>query len=169
MKKLIFLITVCCLLYSCNNKYHDLPQDKTPVLKNDDIVYFQDSASSKVDTFRLAVKDIWSVSSENEYFRYISVYYNRLNSIATFLQINITSAGTNGAAFSILFSKSEFSSSLKAFNYTQQGVTYPNVYEINNNTILPVDTIPKTVYFTYTAGIIRYEYKDGRVYELINK
>ena len=32
-----------------------------------------------------------------------------------------------------------------------------------------VDTIPNNVYFTYKQGIIRYEYKDGRVYNLLSK
>jgi hypothetical protein len=171
MKKLIFFITSCCLLYSCNYKYHNLPQDKTPVLKNNDIIYFQDSASSKVDTFRLAVKDNWWLSSENEYFRNISIYYNSLNSTITFLVFGITSASVDGANFGIesYSSKVNYNFSFKTINFSIQGITYQNVYVGHDKTILSPDTIPNTVYFTCTKGIIRYEYKDGRVYVLMNK
>ena len=50
--------------------------------------------------------------------------------------------------------------------YTIQGVTYPSVYF--SQSITP-DSIPNKVYFTCPNGIIRYEYKDGRVYNLLSK
>ena len=170
MKKLIFFFSVCCILYSCNNyKYHDLPQDKMPLLKNNDIVYFKDSVSSKIDTFCLDVNNIWHQDTEGDFFRYIEIYYNKLNTKSTFLQINITSSSPDGAAFSVLFSKSIFNTGLNTINLNLNGFEYPNVYEVIDNTVLPTDTIPNIVYFTYPNGIISYKYNDGRVYQLVSK
>jgi len=151
--------------------YHDLPQDKIPLLKNNDIVYFQDSTSSKIDTFQLDVRDIWDQTLEGDYFRYIQIYFNKVNPKATFLIFGITSASVDGANFGIENNSSKviYNYSFKTINLAIHGVTYTNVYVGHDNTILLPDTIPDTVYFTCQYGIIRYEYKDGRVYDLVSK
>ena len=163
MKKLIFFIPICCLLYSCN-EYDALPQDKIPLLKNNDSIYFHDSISSKVDTFRLDVRNIWHQDTEGNYLQYIEIYYDKLNQNETLFSIYISTSGTGGE-FSIFSSKSQFQISNFINYFTMHGVTYPNVYI----TQVANDTIPSTVYFTYSNGIIRYKYNDGRVYQLVNK
>lgn len=163
MKNLLFILSVCCLLYSCND-HVALPQDKIPLLKNNDMACFQDSASSKVDTFILDVRNIWHQDTEGDYLQYIEIYYNKLNSKETLFFISIGPSGTGGD-FSIFSSQSEFGYSFTVTNYIIHGITYPNVYTAH----LSNDTIPNTVYFTYPNGIIRCEYQDGRVYQLISK
>jgi len=174
MKKLIFFVLVCGVMSGCTgflgqDIHYDLPKDKTPLLKNNDVVYFQDSATSKLDTFKLSLSDIWHQTMERNYFRYISINYDRLSQKTTFLQTNISSANEGYAGFSIVFKYSDFNSSTKSISYKVNRVTYPSVYVVNHNAVLQSDTIPKTVYFTYPNGIIRYEYKNGRVYNLVSK
>ena len=168
MKKILFFLSICCLFYSCDH-YIDLPRDKTPLLKTNDVIYFMDSASNRIDTFSLNIVDNWHQTAEGDYFRYIEIYYNKLDKKTIFIQTNITSASSEYAAFSIIFSKSNFNTSLKTINFNLHGLIYPNVYVVNDIAILPSDTIPKKVYFTCQNGIIRYEYKDGRVYNLVSK
>ncbi|MEI6555747.1 MAG: hypothetical protein WCL70_09175 [Paludibacter sp.] len=170
MKKLIFFVLVCGVMSGCdNNNRYDLPKDKIPLLKNNEVVYFQDSASNKKDTLCLNIRDYWSQTIEQNYFRYIIVQYLKPNKKSTFLQTNITSQAESHASFSLLFSEYDFNTSIKSISYKVNGVTYPSVYVVNDNAVLQSDTIPKTVYFTYPNGIIRYEYKDGRVYNLVSK
>jgi len=145
-----------------------LPKDRIPLLKNDEVVCYKDSASNMIDTFRLDVRNIWHQDTEGGYLQYIEIYYNKSNLKETLFSIYIGPSGTGGE-FSIftLQSQSVFSSYTNYFIIN--GITYPNVYVIRDNRLAPSDTIPNKVYFTYTNGIIRYEYTDGRVYELISK
>jgi len=173
MKRLIFLLSVCCLFYSCDkNKYHAISQDKIPILKNSDTVYFQDSVTSKIDTLSLDVKDIWRQTLEGDYFQYMEIYYNKLNSKSPFLSIHIAAYYSS---LDINFQIDNYYSQ-KNFNYSKknqviiQGVDYPDVYVLNDTDYhLYPDTIPNTIYYSFNKGIIRYEYKDGRVFELISK
>ncbi len=148
-----------------NEEHHNLPNDKIPLLKNNDIIYYQDSATSKLDTFKLNIDDIWGQTQEGNYFRYITIFYNKITTSTTFLRINITSAAPDGAIFGYnYYSVGVLALKIKT-NFTLNGITYPTVYITN----LPPDATPNTVYFTYKNGIIRYEYKDGRVYNLVSK
>ena len=55
-------------------------------------------------------------------------------------------------------------------NFTLNGVLYATVYKgYYRYEDYNVDTVPNLVYYTYKQGIIRYEYKDGRVYNLVSK
>ena len=143
-----------------------------PLLKNNDIIYFQDSASNKIDTFNLDVSNEMLITTEREYFQYINIYYNKSNIKSTLLRIYITSASGIGPLFYIdnYYSKATFVSTTKT-NFTLHGVTYPIVFVLHDYDYynLYPDSIPNTVYYTYPNGIIRYEYKDGRVYQLVSK
>jgi len=172
MKKLIFLVLVCGLMISCTDiwpfsggQHRDLPTDKIPILKNNDIVYFQDSISSKLDTFQLNINDFWGQTKEGNYFRYITTYYNNLNTKTTIFKTNINSSNVGGFGFNVWFSNFMYDYNNMTSNLKMNGVTYSNVY----TTYLTNDTIPNKLYFTYKNGIIRYEYKDGRVYNLVSK
>ena len=165
MKKLLFFVLVCGVMSSCKgDQKYDLPQDKIPLLKNNDIVFFQDSTSNKVDTFSLNITDKWEQTNDGGSFRYINIYYNPINKKETFLRI-YTGPSTNISITIISIYNWIWSNDFKT-NFMQNGVVYPYVYILHNNSS---DTIPKSVYLTYTYGIIRYEYKDGRVYNLVTK
>jgi len=173
MKKLLFLISVSCLLYSCQDyhPHHTIPQDKIPLLANNDIVYFQDSASSKIDTICLDVRNIWHQDSEDNYWQYVEIYYNKLHRKTTLLCVYISPIYTSSDInFQIenYFLNSKFVYS-KRINLNIHGVTYSTVHIFHDYNSLYPDTIPNTLYYTFTNGIIRYEYKDGRVYNLLSK
>jgi hypothetical protein len=70
----------------------------------------------------------------------------------------------------ILFTIGNFNrlSSTEITNYIQNGITFPLVFYSHKTYIVP-DTMPNSVYFTYKYGIIRYDYKDGRIYGLIRR
>ncbi|MEI8272127.1 MAG: hypothetical protein WCG08_05855 [Paludibacter sp.] len=173
MKKILFLISVCSLLSSCD-KYtnYDLPKDKIPLLQNNDIVYFQDSASSKIDTFRLDVRNYRQITGENGSLEHIDIYYNFLNR-KVFLIYRVSTTWMYGGynnIYNILFENESRRLVLyELINSTINGKTYPSVKLLYVNIDTLPDTIPNKVYYTFANGIIRYEYKDGRVYNLLSK
>ena len=169
MKKAITYLLVLFMLYSCQDDKYDLPGDKSPLFKNKEVVYFQNTMNNKLDTFNLNVKDYWAQTIERNYFRYIIVYYVKPSQKTTFLHFNISSHAEGYASFSILFSESDFNTGNNPVNFTINGITYNNVYKIQDQLVTVGDTIPNCVYFNYNYGIIRYEYKDGRAYNLIRK
>ena len=172
MKKLLFFVLVCGVMVSCdNNNRYDLPKDKIPLLKNNDVVYFQDSASNKIDTFRLEVKNYRQITMENSSLEHIDVYYNLLNRKAVVLIYRVSTTWMNGGynnVYNDLFWQTTTDGSIKE-NFTINGTTYPLVKILYVNTDPFPDTLPNRVYYTFANGIIRYEYKDGRVYNLLNK
>jgi len=52
-------------------------------------------------------------------------------------------------------------------NINIRGTIYPTVFVLKPKLDIP-DSLPNTVYYTLKYGIIRYEYKDGRKYEIMN-
>ena len=164
MKKSIIYTFLICSLFSCT-EYIYLPKDKVPSLNNNEIVYFEDSLTNEIDTFRIDFRDIMHLNNENNYLEYIEIYYNRIYSNKTLLSIYIGPAGDNDVSFSVYNYSWETVNDFKS-NFTIHGITYPNVCIRHNNSI---ESIPNTIYYTYPDGIIRYEYKDGRVYNLVSK
>jgi len=155
-------------LYSCHDtNHHDIPKEKIPLLKNNDIICFQDSISGNVDTFRLNIIDSWHQTLEGDYFRYINIYYNKYYLETLFLHLWVSSASIDGIIFNIDNYSWQSANDFK-INFTLLGITYPYVY-IRHNISSDTNTIPNTVYLTYSNGIIRYEYKDGRVYNIVSK
>ena len=171
MKKLIYYFLVCYLFYSCS-EHHNVPNDKIPLLSNNEIVYFQNSINvSKIDTFSLSVKNDLYHDTENDYWEYYDINYNKISHNTSFLEFYINTRGAvafNDLVFGIAASNSVFVKSMETINYTINGIEYINVYVAYDNSNLNSD-IPNKVYFTFQNGIIRYEYKDGRVYNLVSK
>ncbi len=166
MKKLIFFVLVCGVMSACSEYvYFDLPKDKVPLLKNNDIVYFQDSASSKIDTFRVNVVNYRQITTEYGSFEHIDIYYNLLNKKTNVFLLRISTTWVYGN-----YGFVDNYSLYVLNNYTINGVTYPTVYKgYYENVDYNAETIPNLEYYNYKNGIIRYEYKDGRVYNLVSK
>ena len=171
MKKLLFFVLVCGVMSACsglfNQNYHfNIPQDHIPLLENNDRVYFQDSVSSKIDTLDLSIANSWN-QKDHDSFQELYVSYKKPNSKNSLLDFRITTANVGGVTFFIYFDYMKlYSSQQEVSNFTLSGVSYQNLYVLQNVT---PDITPNTVYFTYKNGIIRYEYKDGRVYNLLSK
>jgi len=177
MKKLLFFVLVCGVMGGCtHDEYHDLPTDKVPLINNS-IVYFKDSISTKIDTFSLIRNDYWSVTSQSwtdSHWLQIYIHYYRPSMKSYFLQYDITTrtASVRGYDFFICdYNENLYNLSYnQVFSYSIQGKTYPSVYVAYSGPYSDIpDSMPNKVYFTCQYGIIRYEYKDGRVYNLVSK
>ena len=168
MKKLLFFVLVCGVMSACKGERIYLEKDKIPLLNNNEILCFQDSANnSRVDTFSIDFRNIWHLDMESDYIQYIEIYYNKSNQKTPFFSIYLSPSGVG----TLFFLTDYRTQSVKDIidNFTVKGVRYSNVYIGHYNNTNNVDTIPNLVYYTYPNGIIRYEYKDGRVYNLVSK
>ncbi|MDD5185038.1 MAG: hypothetical protein PHS84_07215 [Paludibacter sp.] len=179
MKKLIFFVLVCGIFYSCTfvflDEHYYLPNDKVPVLKNKDIVYFQDSVNTnKIDTFCLDVEHEIYEDLEKVRWEYYSIYYKKINQKTSLLAYYINTRAYGYLAYGIfkpnLFTQDlDYNNKSETIKYTIYNISYSDVHIAYLDSVLTSDTVPNKVYFTYPNGIIRYEYKDGRVYNLVSK
>ncbi|MEI6555746.1 MAG: hypothetical protein WCL70_09170 [Paludibacter sp.] len=177
MKKLIFFVLVCGVMSACTSfwpfsqsEHFYIPSDKKPVLKNNAFVYFQDSLqANKVDTFQLDVKDKLYQDTENDYWEYYYILYNKINQKTTFFNCFITTRTVDRLTFGITISSLYYYPNRETINYSIHGKDYSDVKIAHLNSVNTSDTVPNNIYFSYLNGIIRYEYKDGRVYNLVSK
>ena len=177
MKKLILILGGIILLSSCNDYVqYDIPQDQISIYKTNDTVIFRDNIDNRNDTFRLDISSTY-VQFDHSISQRYSVYYvlMRNKTQKEFMCTNqyFTRQYNTRQYISdmgITIDNSNFFgvSSTPITNYIQDGITYPSVFYSHMAYIVP-DTMPNSVYFTYKYGIIRYDYKDGRKYELMNK
>ena len=152
-----------------HDEYHDLPSDKVPFVNNNDIVYFQDNISNKIDTLILSRKDSkWFKTESGINYHYMSIVieYNKLLNKSIYFKYGISTASVDGVAFYLYCYNVLYGFSPNTISYSILSKTYPYVYVADNNS---PDTIPNKVYFTCQNGVIRYEYKEGRVYNLVSK
>jgi len=179
MKKLIVFISVILFLSSCDQThYYNIPEDMKPQLVNNDTICFWDSANNRIDTFSIKINQYFAVSDGRAYAENINIDYYRLNNQVTFKSFSIDQ-GSLGVGFSV---HGNFSGDIWSFrtiwveeanddiiknNLSIHGVIYPTVYLLQEKYSFP-DTIPNTVYYTLQHGIIRYDYSNGRKYEIIN-
>ena len=177
MKKLLFFILVCGVMSGCtNDEYHDLPKDKIPLINNG-TVCFKDSLSTKIDTFSLILTDYPKIDTEsniNYHYQQIYISYYRPSMKSYFLKYYITTrtSDVRGYDFFIKYYYEGLypNGTYQPISYTILGKTYSSVYLAYSNTYNNTpDTIPNKVYFTCQNGVIRYEYKEGRVYNLVSK
>ena len=149
-----------------------ISKDIIPLLNNNELIYFRDSANSnKTDTYSIEILESWGLTTMSHNLQYIEIKYKKLNQKIIFFDIAL-SAGTRFVLvdYDNQVNGPYYNSYDIRNNLTLNAVTYPTVY-IGHYTKpdYNADTIPNNVYFTYKKGIIRYEYKEGRVYNLVSK
>jgi hypothetical protein len=166
MNKLILILCAIISLAACNDFVeYDIPQDQIPIYKTNDTVVFRDYNNNLNDTFSLYVfKTFWK-SDHSTYYYYSSTYSLLKNK--TKKEYMSTTQNINSMSFAIVNSdfNGVFSSTIA--NYSQNGIIYPSAFYANMKYI--PDSIPNAVYYTYKYGVLRYEYKNGRIYELIRR
>jgi len=174
MKKLLVFTSLIFLLSACEQqiKYSDIPDNMKPLLVNNDTVYFLDSFNNRIDTFRLHVWQYYDVSDNLYYHDCIDIHYSILNKSASLglsIQQIVTSVNLSisGHYFSQSIGINDKNTDNIKNNVSIHGVIYPTVYVLQGYDF--PDSIPQKVYYTFKNGIIRYDYKDGRKYELMNK
>jgi len=165
MKKFLIIIIVF-LLYSCDTKkYTYIPNNEKPILQNNDTAFFIGS-ENKVDTFIIKRRDYYDVSDKLYYQECIDILYQKLNKTSTFKDFSIQ----QGLSSSLSIDGNYFSPTWEIKNtidFTLHGVVYHSVYFMQDE-MFP-DTIPCSIYYTCKYGIIRYDFPDGRYYELKNR
>ena len=178
MKKLLFFVLICGVMSSCHGfflfeKEHNyIPSEDIPLLNNDEIINFKDSVTQKIDSYRIEKKIIWSETNES-FLQFIEIYYNKTNSNDVFFFLNLSKMIADVIPINIWLSNIDEGYYLgdynKVVNLKFNNITYSKLYVIQNRVTQSLDTVPKTVYYSLNKGIIRYEYKDGRVYNLVSK
>jgi len=172
MKNSINYILILILFYSCNQiTYYNIPEENKPLLTNKDTLFFIDSINNKIDSFYLTLYDHFDLR-ENSSEEIISLYYKKLNKSITLKNFHIlqlteyASISVNEYSFSKSINSSDNNSIILKKDLKIRDIIYPEVYWLTANDF--PDSIPNTVYYTFKYGIIRYEYKDGRKYEIMN-
>ncbi|MBN2766189.1 MAG: hypothetical protein JXR27_07415 [Paludibacteraceae bacterium] len=173
LKYLIFLLIP--FLSSCwENHYDNIPEDQKPELTNNNTLLFIDSLTNTVDTFQIRFSIYYDISDSKYFTELIDLGYNLINTIKDINSFYIRQhyKGVFVYVNSINnYDRIEFNS-----NQTKpaqqdllvRGVMYPNTYVLNQYRF-ETDTLPKTVYYSLKHGIIRYDYADGRKYELVSE
>lgn len=165
MKNILLTIIITTFLYSCDEKvYFDIPQNEKPLLNNNDTVYFSDSKNN-IDTFIIKLTDEYEVSDKRYYHERITVSYQKINK--SFWERFIVQQGeaTSVSVYGYYF-PSIYKNDL-VIDLDINGLKYVNVY--NKKSINFPDTIPKSIYYSHTQGIIRYDFSDSNYFEIINK
>jgi hypothetical protein len=171
--KCLILLLIPILTSCWEGGYDNIPEDQKPELVNNDTLLFVDDSTSKVDTFHIRFSIYYDISDSRYYTELIDLFYNSNNKIQEF----------NGFWIRQHFKGVFVQSHTKTYDYiyfeenkpkpAQQdllvrGVMYPNTYVLNQYRF-DTDTLPKTVYYSLKHGIIRYDYADGRKYELVSE
>ncbi|OQA98726.1 MAG: hypothetical protein BWY22_00721 [Bacteroidetes bacterium ADurb.Bin217] len=162
MKQLFKLLPFLFLCISCDEiVYYDITDDKKPLLETNDTILFYSNLNNTIDTFVIKRTDEYIVHDKKYYHEFISCDYNSIN----LSKIRNSFSIQQGESIRIS-SESQYYQTIyqndtpKTFKIDV--TTYTDVFKLEryNST----DTIPKTIYYSYKDGIIRYDYSDSLYY-----
>lgn len=163
MKYIFISVSVLFFLFSCERDvYHYIPKNEKPLLKDNDTVVFIERGSKELDSFLIKRSDDYRVSDKRYYQEEIFIHYNCLTESSSIDKFGFK----HGASVIIFIRSNDFPTYGNAdpVDVTVNGTSYQSVY-IRHAFNFP-DSIPNTVYYSHQYGIIRYNYSDGRCYEL---
>lgn len=159
MKKILALIPIILLFHSCDEDiYFDIPQDKKPVLANNDTICFACNKGDAVDTFIINIINDYFVSDKRYYHEYIDIGYQKLREVSHFKRmyiqqgLNVTSISVGGYYFPSITGNE------KTISLDAGGIRDTSVYFMQGNNF--PDTIPRYIYYSHKNGILRYDYSD---------
>lgn len=170
MKKIIALLIVTFSIISCHDySHHYVPKELIPDLKNNEIVCFRDSGKPDIDTFSVSIEEYWRTTAQDNSFQQLWYSYKKNKSKSIFFNLVYRTDFVIGC-YGIACENTEYYNNYILDNGLSDLIknnkeTY--IFNISSNIIS--DTLPNKVYSNFQKGIIRYEYKDGRVYNLISK
>ena len=171
-KYLLFLLIP--FLSSCwEGGYDNIPEDQKPELVNNDTLLFMDSLTNKIDSFQIFFSDYYEISDSRYYSELINIFYTKINNTLNYSKSHISQGSVsigmyiNGQNYDKIVINADQTNITKR-DITFRGVLYPSTYVLNQYRF-DTDTLPKTVYYSLKHGIIRYDYADGRKYELVSK
>jgi hypothetical protein len=164
MKSLFILTAVLFFLFSCERDvYHNIPKNEKPLLKDNDTVVFIDRINNKLDSFLIRRTDDYRVSDKRYYQEEIIVKYHYLNESRSINEFGFGQTGCTNINLTSYYFPSIYEND-NTIKININGIDYQSVF-IQSTTSFP-DSLPNTVYYSYKYGIIRYDYSDGRCYEL---
>ena len=172
MKRTIVLLLIAYSVTSCHDySHHYVPKELIPDLKNNEIVCFRDSGKPDIDTFRIKAIETWWPTQEGTSFQIMEYKYTKFTNNSKFLNFSITTAFGGGINYSIIYENTHLNYGIvnKNLNLSDLIINIKNTYISYDYSTIITDTIPNKVSFNFQKGIIRYEYKDGRVYNLLSK
>jgi hypothetical protein len=170
MKNIFILIGIVLFLSSCDKPvYHNIPKNEKPLLKDKDTVVFIERKNQILDTFLIKRTDEYQIYDKNYYYENIVVWYKKMGKSTTLKDFIIhqslsTSISINGIYFPTIYQSA-----------TNENENTIDVGGINYSSVLVFqasdfpDSIPNSIYYSHQYGIIRYDYSDGRCYELNSK
>jgi len=168
MKNIIFIFLIFLILNSCDDKvYFDILQNEKPVFKNNDIVLFRCSDNYHIDTFLVNLTDEYNISDKKYYHERINISYHTLNRTSFFNKIfvqqsdDVTSISIDGSYFPSIY-KNDNTIKIKIGD-----IEYSSVYHKNNYHDIPI-SIPKSIYYSHTQGLLKYYFSDTLFYEIVN-
>ena len=173
LKYLIFLLIP--FLSSCweTNLKSVISEEYKPLLKNNDTILFFDSINNHTDTFKVSLTHTSADSDVYDYSEQFTIRYILINRTSFPKEFKI-SQGNRSVIISYdtnYFDRIEYTVNqpdVQKEDLLVRGVMYPNTYMLNQYRF-ETDTLPKTVYYSLKHGIIRYDYADGRKYELVSE
>ncbi|HOS17151.1 MAG TPA: hypothetical protein PKX15_09105 [Bacteroidales bacterium] len=166
MKILISSFVMLIVLSACEPfkiKINEIPDEKKPVLQNNDTVCF-------VNNINNALIDTFMVSRSDEYLMYDrSNFWERIN-----LKYTITNKQSKRRKLYVfLDGETKFviygyipSNGYKILDINLDGIKYPTFCV--KNTYPKTSTMPDSIYYSYQEGILRYYHSDT-IYHQISK
>lgn len=181
MKQLILYFLVIATFASCNlipfphseNIDYTYSEDKLPDFRRNDTIYYKDTVNNQEEIYNLSVFSYHNII-DNVSYDQAKFHYYPLTHLLKYRDIVIYFSNINYNK--TIFYKidddkeiSEFETKSTCANYLLNGQSYTSVDILSRNDSTYADIVPKTIYVSCKYGILRYEYLDGRVYELENK
>ena len=173
-KYLLFLLLA--VISSCGEKdfFDDIADEHRPLITDNDTLVFNDSTNNNTDTFHINFRDYFDITDSYYYSEIILIFYQNLSTKRNSNLFSIYQ-GSMSVVLSIDskydYDRIEYTvnqSNIQKQDLLVRGVMYPSTYVLNQYRF-DTDTLPKTVYYSLKHGIIRYDYADGRKYELVSK
>jgi len=167
MKNIFVLTAILIFQFSCDKEvYFNIPKNEKIILKDKDTIVFIDQKYNKIDSFLIRRTDDYRVSDKLYYQEEIIVKYYSLNEFTSIEEFGFGQTQSINISFGSYYFPSIFSSQ-KPINIDLNGVNFESVF-IMKGAYFP-DSIPNKVYYSNQYGIIRYDFSDGRCYELNSK
>jgi hypothetical protein len=168
MKKILAIIPIILLFHSCDDiVYFNIPQDKKPVLENNDTICFFSNKANSIDTFIVTITDDYEIHDKKYYHEFIDIGYQKLKETSHFKRMyvqrgeNVASISVGGYYFPTIYGNE------KTISLDIGGIRDTSVYFIQGYNF--PDTIPRYIYYSHKNGILRYDFVDEYYLKMKNK
>lgn len=166
MKKYsIFLIFIILLSCCDKSKYYNIPQEDYFAFKQGDTLFYK-SNTNKTDTFYVSnFTSDYNEIDKTDFYQYFSINIIKVDSLSSTLNGYLLNYSGSYEINWLKIWLHIYSDSIKAIDYNIGTLTIQRVYIVNNinQSANPDITV---IYFCMKYGVIRYDKKNGKYYEL---